>query len=115
MNSYASPNTLIVSALSGIVPCGHLQYLGDEPKYCIFRISNRIPEVIGSGINQMVGCYGYVDLFSNEDESGRNGLAGQIATALKNAGILVRNVADIGLESDVWHIEFEVYISSEVI
>lgn len=124
MKSFASPNAAIVAALTALFPkdtvgnhpIGHLKYTGPAAQYCIFKTSNRLAEVIGSGKNQVVGCYGYIDYFSTTDDSGAGKKIALIETALRAAGFKVTDVSDSGIDevTGQFHTEFSIYLAVAV-
>jgi hypothetical protein len=111
INPFVSVNSILVGALTPILPTVHSVYSGIAKTYAIFEIYNRLPEQLASGKNHTIGVYGDIDVFSNADISGSTSIVGTIVTALNAAGVAVRNVIDVAYDGVSHHVLIEFYIS----
>lgn len=94
MRTYVSINRKLKSALSPILPTAHGDYGGKDDAYAVFRVSARTKSVIGSGENQAVVCYGFVDVFTKTNSSVENSVLFKIDKALEENGFMVANITD---------------------
>ena len=111
INPFASVSSILVGALSSILPITHDQYTGAAKTYALFTTYNRLPEMLASGKNHTVGAYGDIDVFSDVDISSSNSIVKTIATALNAAGVTVRDIRDIEYDGVSHHVLIEFYIS----
>lgn len=111
INPYASVNSIIVGALSSILPTAHEQYTGIAKTYALFSTYNRLPEQLASGMNHTTGVYGDIDVFSDADISGSTSIVKTIATALNAAGVTVKDIRDIPYDGVSHHVLIEFYVS----
>ena len=111
IDSYFSPNSIIVTALNGIIPAAHDIYTGAAKTYATFIFYDRVPEVHASGKNHRKGAYGDVDVFSDADLSSASSIIGTIADALNSAGVIVKNIRDTQYDGVKHHVVIEFYIS----
>lgn len=94
MRTYVSINSKLKKALSPILPTAHGSYGGKEDAYAVFRVSSRTKSLIGSGENQAVVCYGFIDVFTKTNSSVKDSVLSQIDKALEENGFIVANISD---------------------
>lgn len=94
MRTYVSINRKLKSALSPILPIAHGDYGGKDDAYAVFRVSSRTKSVIGSGENQAVVCYGFIDVFTKTNSSVEDSVLSKIDKALEENGFMVANITD---------------------
>jgi len=111
INPFVSVNSILVGALTPILPIAHDKYTGTAKTYALFSVYNRLPEMLASGKNHTVGVYGDIDVFSDADISGSTSIVSTITTALNSAGVTVRDIRDIEYDGVSHHVLIEFYIS----
>ena len=111
INPFASVNSILVTALSSILPIAHESYSGTAKTYALFTTYNRLPEQLASGKNHTVGVYGDIDVFSDADLSGSASIVKTITTALNAAGATVKDIKDVPFDGVSHHVLIEFYIS----
>ena len=111
INPFVSVNSIIVGALSSILPIAHDTYTGSAKTYALFTVYNRLPEIGASGKNHAVGVYGDIDVFSDSDLTGASSIIGTIATALNTAGVTITDIRDVAYDGVSHHVLIQFYIS----
>lgn len=113
---YVSPNALIVAALRDLIPIAHQHYPGSAAEYAVFRWTNRIATIRGSGKNDEVTVMGYVDVISDQYLSGANSIVNDIEDALISAGVILTDIYDGGYdpEANRFHMELSITVPMEV-
>lgn len=116
LKHYASPNSVIVGALKGIITTAHQHYPGNDAEYAVFRWTNRIATIRGSGKNDEVTVMGYLDVISDQYLSGANSIVNDIEDALIGAGVIVTDIYDGGYdpEANRFHMELSITVPMEV-
>lgn len=111
IDPFTSVNSVIVGALSAILPTAHDSYTGNAKTYALFTVYNRLPEQMASGKNHTIGVYGDIDVISDTDLSGSTSIVKTITTALNAAGVTVKDIRDVEYDGVAHHALIEFYIS----
>ena len=108
---YTSIYSIIVGALSSILPTAHDVYTGIAKTYALFAVYNRLPEQLASGKNHTIGVYGDIDVFSDKSLISNPSIIGTIEAALSAAGVIVKDIRDVTFDGVSHHVLIEFYIS----